>query len=106
MRAPDDRLLPWERPVRAEDHVRTAEGPDDYCTGCGELWPCSFRQGYEAVSDDRLRAALDEAIRLVTGPGNGTWTRSRPIEEWQRLHRLLSDARAALQPAQLTGGTE
>lgn len=43
-----------------------------------------------------LRAALDEAIRVVIGAGNGTTTRSRPVEEWQRLYRLLDDARAAL----------
>jgi hypothetical protein len=43
-----------------------------------------------------LREALDEAMALVTGPGNGTLTRQRSIEEWQRLYHVLDDARAAL----------
>jgi ABC-type branched-subunit amino acid transport system substrate-binding protein len=43
--------------------------------------------------------ALDEALAVVWGPGNGTVTRQRSVEEWQRLFRLLSDARAALSGA-------
>jgi len=50
-----------------------------------------------------LREALTEAIRLASGAGNGTLTRTRPIEEWRRLDRLFRAALAASSPA--TAGT-
>ena len=43
---------------------------------------------------ERLRGALEEASALVTGPGNGTWTRIRPIEEWRRLDHLFREAKS------------
>jgi len=51
-----------------------------------------------------LREALNEAIRLTSGAGNGTLTRTRPIEEWRRLDRLFRAALAASPPA--TAGRE
>ena len=48
---------------------------------------------------DPLREALDEAIRLTSGPGNGTITRRRSIDEWRRLDRLFREALAQPAPA-------
>lgn len=53
-----------------------------------------------------LREALTEAVALTSGPGNGTWTRSRPIEEWRRLDRLFRAALEAEARASLTEAAE
>jgi len=46
-----------------------------------------------------LTAALEEAIRLTSGAGNGTLTRTRSIEEWRRLDRLFRSALDAARAA-------
>lgn len=54
---------------------------------------------------DLVREALNEALGITVGLGNGGTTRSRPIEEWQRLYRLMSAARDTLPPRRRCGCT-
>jgi hypothetical protein len=61
--------LPWDRPTR-EGHVQTPEGPDDYCTGCGELWPCSFEQGWQARSGAEVAADVPSGWHVVERQGD------------------------------------
>ena len=58
----------------------------------------ALRSSPDSATPDRadLRAALQEALNLTAGPGNGTVTRQRTIEEWRRLDRLFRDTLASL----------
>jgi hypothetical protein len=70
--------------------------PDAALIEAAANWVESYGEA-AAAALERAQAALTEALDLVAGPGNGTWHRSRPIEEWQRLFRLFDEARTALE---------